>query len=139
MPTPVGGHKQYMTFNGLVLTTGLASDVKASMKGTEIDVSSIGQNWKDFVQGQADMTLTASGVWDSGTATTSLDSIMFANMNQGGTKLFEFDPAGSATGNIMYKGNGFLSSYEVGGAVGDKVGFSAAIRSSGSVTRTTSA
>lgn len=134
-----GAFKQYLTFNLLNLTSGLASEVKMALNGEEIDMTVIGSNWKEFDQGQADATLTVSGVWDNGTATTSLDNVAFANMNAGGTKLYEYMPAGSASGAILYKGNGFITAYEVGGAVGDKVGFSATIRNAGSPTRSISA
>lgn len=131
------GFKQYFTFNLLNLTNSLASEVRMTMGNEEIDETTIGNNWKAFEQGQADATIAVSGVWDSGTAATSLDTVMFGNMNAGGSKLWEYCPAGSASNAIKLSGNGFLTSYEVGGAVGDKVGFSAAIRVAGSVTRTT--
>jgi hypothetical protein len=131
------GKNQYLTFNLLNLTNSLASEVKATFNGQEIDVSTIGQSWQDYLQGQSGLSLSVSGVFDSGTATTNLDSVMYANMNGGGTKLYEYCPAGSASNAILYKGNGFLSAYEVGGAVGDKVGFSATIRCSGTPVRST--
>ena len=131
------GLAQYMQFNGLVLTSSLASDVKLNTSSGEIDMSTIGNNWKAFEQGQAEATIAVSGVWDAGTATTGLDAVLFANTNAGGTKLWEYIGEGSAVNRILYKGNGFLTGYEVGGAVGDRVGFSASLRVSGSVTRTT--
>ncbi len=128
--------KQYLQFNGLVLTTSLASEVKLTMNGEEIDVTTIGNNWKAYDQGQADASLSASGVWDDGTAATSLDAVMHGNINAGGTKLWEFMPSGSVSNSMLYKGNGFVTSHEVGGAVGSKVGFASAIRVAGSVTKT---
>ena len=131
--------KQYLQFNGLNLTSGLASEVKLNMNGEEIDVTVIGNNWKAYDQGQAEATLSASGVWDDGTAVTSLDAVMFGNLNQGGTKLWEYMPGGSVSNGLLYKGNGFVTSHEAGGAVGAKVGFASALRVAGSVTKTTAA
>ncbi len=137
MATPVQGHKQYFTFNLLNMTSGLASEVKLAGSGGEQDVSVIGSDWKAFLQGQAEATLTVSGVWDSGTATTNLDSVLYANLNGGGTKLYEYAPAGSASNKILYKGNGFLTAYEIGAALSDKVGFSATIRVADTPARST--
>lgn len=133
----IPGKSQYFTFNLLNLTNSLASEVRASMGNEEIDVSTIGNDWKAFRQGQGDLSFSVNGVWDDGTAATSLDTVLYANQNGGGTKLYEFCPAGSASNKIIYKGNGFLTGYEVGGAVGDKVGFSATIRAADTPTRTT--
>lgn len=129
------GHKQNFVFNGLNLTSALASDVKLTIGAEEIDVSTIGSNWKGFDQGQADASFAVSGVWDNGTAVTALDKVAFANINAGGTKLFEYEPGGSVQNYPKFTGNGFLTAYEVGGAVGDKVGFSVNIRVAGSVTQ----
>ena len=131
------GKNQYLTFNLLNLTASLASEVKLTTTSGEIDESTIGNNWKAFDQGLAEGNVSVSGVWDDGTAATSLDTVMFGNINAGGTKLFEYCPAGSATNKIKYAGNGFLTSYERGGAVADKVGFSAAMRVAGSITKST--
>ena len=133
------GHKQYLTFNGLNLTASLASDVKMPGSRGVNDASTIGNNWSDSLEGQANATLTVSGVWDDGTATTSLDAVLFNNLNAGGTKLWEFMPSGSASAKPLYKGNGFVTAYEVGGAVGAKVGFSASIQVAGSVQRSIAA
>ncbi len=135
----IPGLSQYLTFNAFLLTNSLAADIKFQGKADEIDVSTIGNNWKAFLQGQVDATIAVSGVWDSGTAAAgNLDTTLMNNLNAGGTKLWEYLPAGSASGNIKYQGNGFLTAYEVGGAVKDRVGFSASIRNAGSVTKTTS-
>lgn len=122
------GKEQYLVFNGLNLTSSLASEVQAAMGNQEIDVSTIGNDWQAFRQGQGNMSLSVSGVWDDGTAATNLDAVLFANTNGGGTKLYEFMPAGSASARPLYKSNGFLTAYEVGGGVADKVGFSVTIR-----------
>lgn len=133
----VEGKDQYCTFNLLNLTNSFASEVKLGMAGGESDVSTIGNNWQAFLQAQANAQLTVSGVWDSGTAATALDTVLYTNLNGGGTKLWEYVPAGSASNAIIYKGNGFVTAYEVGAAVADKVGFSLTIRVADTPTRTT--
>lgn len=137
MATTAKGKDQYLAFAGMVVTDGAAADIKATFGTKEIDLSVIGSNWEAYDQGQANLSLAVSGVWDAGTATTALDAVMQGNINAGGTQLFAYMPQGSAATRIKYAGNGFLSAYEVGGAVADKVGFSCTLRAAGSVTRTT--
>ena len=131
------GKDQYLVFNGLNLTNSLAAEVKMNVGGQEVDVSTIGNAWQHFRQGQASLSITASGVWDSGTAATSLDTVMFANINNGGTKLTEYVPGGSASNAVLYRANGFLTSYEVGAPVNGKVGWAATIRIADTPPRTT--
>ena len=131
------GKDQYFVFNGLRLTNSLASEVRMPLAGGESDVSTIGNDWQAFLQAQANAQFNINGVWDDGTAATSLDSVLYANINGGGTKLYEYMPAGSASNKILYKGNGFVTAYEIGASVGDKVGFSLTIRVSDTPARST--
>lgn len=128
------GQEQYLQFNGLVLTSNLASEVKMTISGKEVDVSTIGTFWQDVRQGQAKLTLNVNGVWDDGTAATSLTTVAFNNLNNGGTKLWEFAPAGSASGRPLIRGNGVINSFDVGGAVSDKVAFTMVIGNAGTPT-----
>lgn len=132
------GNDQYLTFNLVNLTSSLASEVKWSESGKEAEASTIGNAYQAFLQGQTGISVTISGVWDDGTAATSLDALLHTNMNGGGTKLVEWMPGGSATAKPLYKANGFVTAYEMGGAVNDKVGFSATIRIAGSPIRSIS-
>lgn len=133
------GNDQYLTFNLVNLTSSLASEVKWSQAGKEAEVSTIGNTYQAFLQGQTGISVTVSGVWDDGTAANSLDALLQTNMNGGGTKLVEWMPGGSATAKPLYKANGFVTAYEMGGGVSDKVGFSATIRIAGSPIRSITA
>lgn len=133
------GRNSYFTFNGLNLTSSLASEVRDAMSGESLDASTIGNAWKAFLQGQASLQFSVSGVWDNGTATTNLDAVLFNNINNGGTKLWEFMPGGSASSVPLYKGNGFVTAYEISAPVGDKVGFSCTIQGSDTPARSIAA
>ncbi len=135
----IAGKNSYFTFSGLLLTNSLASEVGLSGSADELDNSTIGNNWKAFDQGQAEATMAISGVWDDGTATTALDAVLFAALNGGGTKLYEYMPAGSATSKPKYAGNALCTAYEISSPVGDHVGFTLNLRAAGSPTRTISA
>ena len=134
----VGG-SAYFVFNQLNLTNSLATEVRDAMTGDAIDVSTIGNNFKAYLQGQSGVQLTVSGVWDNGTAVTNLDAVLFNNLNGGGTKLWEYMPGGSASGVPLYKGNGIVTSYEISSPLGDKVGFSCTIMGSDAPVRSIAA
>lgn len=134
--TPIAGHKAYFTFKALNLTDGYAADIGSSIGVGEDDASAIGADWKKFVQGQAEVTFSISGPWSAGTAAAELDGILWAAANGGGTGLWEWMPKGSASGNILYKGNGFLTGYDISSAIGDVVGFTLGIRGSDTPART---
>lgn len=135
MATIVAGKDSYATFGGLLLTGTVSSQIALKLKGSELDAATIGQNWKEFRQGQSEATLDASGIWDAGTATTQLDNVLFGAINNGGTKLTEFLPQGSATNQIKYTFNGFPTGYDMTSPVAGVVGFTLGLRASGSVTR----
>jgi len=131
----VAGKDGYFAVAGLLLTGTVASEVALHLSNDELEATVIGQNWKAFLQGQAEATLDASGVWDSGTAALALDAILFGMTNAGGTKPWELIPAGSAQNNTKYAGTCFCTGYEITNSVGGVVGFTASFRNAGSVAR----
>ena len=92
----VAGKDCYLTINNLNIGSALANEISWSGEADEIDVSTMGGNWKAFIQGQAGVSLSVNGVWDNGTAATSIDAVLYAMENGGGTKLYEWMPGGSA-------------------------------------------
>ncbi|MFH1602533.1 MAG: hypothetical protein ABIH03_01335 [Pseudomonadota bacterium] len=135
MPTYVAGKDSYATFSGLNIGSALANEVRMAMSGREIEISVMGLSWAQYIQGLSDLTLDISGVWDAGTAATALDAVLWAAINGGGTKLWEYMPQGSATNRTVYKGNALATGYEVSSPVGDMVGFSLSLRGSDTPTR----
>ncbi len=131
------GVNSYMTINALNLTNSAASDISMKIGNDEAEAAMIGDNWKQYAQGQAEATFDASGVWDAGTAAAALDAILFGMSNAGGTKLFEFCPQGSASNRVKYTGNALSTGYQISAPVKGIVGFTLGLRSSGSVTRST--
>ena len=132
------GKNAYLTVNALKMTNDLASEITFPMGSDEMDASTIGGNWKAFLQGQTEATMSVTGVWDDGTAATNLDAVCFALLT-GGTKLYEYMPGGSPVGTVayqpLYKGNCFATGYEIGAPVAGRVGFSLSLRNSGTITR----
>ncbi len=135
MATIVAGKDAYMTFSLLNLTGTAAAEVSMKVKNDSFGAPTIGLNWKDALQGQAEATFDVSGVWDAGTAAAALDATLFAASNAGGTKLTEFIPQGSATTRIKYTCNSFTTGYDISAPVAGVVGFTCALQVAGSVTR----
>jgi hypothetical protein len=101
------------------------------------EVSTLGDNSKEYVVGLADRTISGSGKWDA-----ALDSHMSLLINAllTGTlasATFEYGPEGTTSGKVKYTGECFVTSYEASGGIGDAVGFSFEAQVSGDVTRTT--
>ena len=128
MPTVVKGKDSYVTFRGLNIGSALANDASLSMTGTDMDASTFGSNWKSSRQGQSEGALSVKGVWDAGTAALALDSVLFAAINGGGTSLWEYMPQGSVSGQILYKGNGVPTSYNISSPIGGVVGFDLTVK-----------
>lgn len=139
MPTIVKGRNSYVTFRGLNIGSALANEAGLAISGEELDTRVFGSDWKAYDQGQSDAVLSVKGVWDAGTATTSLDAVLFAAINGGGTSLWEFMPQGSSSGRILYKGNGIPTSYNVSAPVAGIVGFDLTVRCSDTLVRSIAA
>lgn len=135
MPTIKAGKDAYMTVNLFKITGSVASEIALNINAAELESAVIGTNWKDYMQGQVDATIDASGTWDAGTAATALDGILYGMVNAGGTKMFEFVPGGSVANETKYGGNCLCNKYAISAPVGGVVGFSASFRNSGSITR----
>lgn len=101
------------------------------------EVTTFGDNAKEYIVGLADSTLSVSGSWDP-----TLDAHMsgvLAAMAAGTqtTATFEYGPEGSAATKVKYTGECIITSYSGASAVADKVTFSAEFQVTGAVTRTT--
>ena len=137
MATIKAGHKGYFDISGYALTGTAAKEVALHLGSGELDASTIGQNWKEFMQGQTEATIDVSGVWDSGAAAEAMDARLKAMINAGGTAGFVFMPGGNASGEWRYNGNCICTKYDVSDPLAGVVGFSVAFRVAGSVSRQT--
>lgn len=96
------------------------------------ETTTFGDSSKDYIVGLKDSTISFSGKWDS-----VLDGILAPILGQAASVSFQYGPAGSTVTNVKYTGECFLTSYQVTGAVGDVVTFSAEAQVTGAVTRGT--
>jgi hypothetical protein len=101
------------------------------------EVTTFGDNSKEYIVGLADATLSVSGSWDA-TLDAHMEGVLAAQ--RGGTlasATFEYGPAGGAGGAVRYTGECILTGYTGASSVGDKVTFSAEFQVTGAVTRNT--
>lgn len=96
------------------------------------ETTTFGDSSKDYIVGLKDSTISIGGKWDS-----VLDGVLAPILGQAATVSFQYGPAGTTLTNVKYTGECFCTSYQVTGAVGDVVTFSAEFQVTGAVTRGT--
>lgn len=99
------------------------------------ETTTFGDTSKDFIVGLRDATISISGKWDG--AVSAVDATLSGILGQAASVTFEYGPAGSTPGSVRYTGECFCTSYQITGAVGDVVTFSAEFQVTGNVTRNT--
>jgi hypothetical protein len=96
------------------------------------ETTTFGDASKDYIVGLRDATISIGGKWDA-----VLDAVLAPILGQAASVSFQYGPAGSTVTNVRYTGECFCTSYQVTGAVGDVVTFSAEFQVTGNVTRGT--
>ena len=96
------------------------------------ETTTFGDASKDYIVGLRDATISIDGKWDA-----VLDTVLAPILGQTASASFQYGPAGSTASNIRYTGECYCTSYQVTGAVGDVVTFSAEFQVTGNVTRGT--
>lgn len=99
------------------------------------ETTTFGDSAKDYVVGLKDATISIAGKWDG--AAGAVDVTLSGILGLAASQTFEYGPQGGVSTNIKYTGECFCTSYQITGAVGDVVTFSAEFQVTGAVTRTT--
>jgi len=100
------------------------------------ETTTMGSEFKTYVSGQTDATLSISGKYDS-TASTGPDVVLNGLIGLETTSTFELGPEGGTSGKIKYSGECFLTGYTISAPVGDVVTFTADFQVSGAVVKGT--
>ena len=115
-------------------------DLTQYLDNVELDISTdtaesttLGNDFKTYVVGVSDSSLSISGKWDS-TASTGPDAVLQGLIGDA-PSAFEYGPEGDTTGKVKYSGNAILTDYKVTAPVGDVVAFTADFQISGTVTK----
>ena len=103
------------------------------------EVTTFGDNAKEYITGLSDATVSLSGKFDSVNA-SAVDPVLTGILGQDATVSWAYRVSSSSVSstNPEYQGEGILTSYEVSGGVGDAVTFSAELQCTGAITRATS-
>ncbi len=100
------------------------------------ETSTFGTTAKTYVVGLYGSTISFTGRWEP-----TVDAQLAGLLGNSTAVSFEYGPGGNTAAQtpalVKYTGSGFLTSYDVQGAVGDMVGFSVQMQISGAVTRAT--
>lgn len=97
------------------------------------EVTSFGAGGTQSIPGLENVSFEIEGNFDP-TATTGPHAVINSLRTSTAAKAFEYAPQGNTSGNVLFSGNCWLSSYEVESPVDDKVSFSAEFQVEGTVT-----
>lgn len=106
------------------------TDVTTSRGRSLADVTTFNQNAEKFLPGLQNGTISLTGKYDP-TPAGYLNGLEVAGT---ATSTFTFFPAGSASGNIFFRGECWLESFDVSSSVSDANAMSASLRIDGTVT-----
>ena len=98
------------------------------------EVTTFGDNDKEYVAGLRDGTISLEGKWDP-TLDAHMNAVLALNTET--TQTFEYGPEGGGSGAVKYTGEAHLTSYEPDSPLEDATGWSAELQITGVVTRTT--
>ena len=118
------------------ISTELTSVTFANPKGV-IDVSTFGDNYRDYIAGLADATIELEGIYDpvSGKAGSIFNVLAHGTATQSIT--YEYFPQGTASGKRKITAEAFLTSFSVPSSLDEAVTFGVSLQSSGTVTVST--
>jgi len=119
--------------------SAFCEEVSLSRDIETAEVTTFGDDAKEYITGLSDATVSFSGKFDAGTA-SAVDPVLSGILGQDATVSWAYrvNSASVSTTNPEYQGEGILTSYEVSGGVGDAVTFSAELQCTGAITRATS-
>lgn len=122
----------------LIDISAYCEEVSLSRDIETAEVTTFGDDAKEYITGLSDATISLSGKFDAGSA-SAVDAVLSGILGQDATVSWAYrvNSASVSATNPEYQGEGILTSYEVSGTVGDAVTFSAELQCTGAITRAT--
>jgi len=119
--------------------SAFCEEVSLSRDIETAEVTTFGDDAKEYITGLTDATISLSGKFDSANA-SAIDPVLSGILGQAATVTYNYRISSDAIAatNPEYQGEAILTSYEVAGSVGDAVTFSAELQCTGAITRATS-
>lgn len=120
----------------LIDISAYCEEVSLSRDIETAEVTTFGDDAKEYITGLSDATISLSGKFDAGSA-SAVDAVLSGILGQDATVSWAYrvNSASVSATNPEYQGEGILTSYEVSGTVGDAVTFSAELQCTGAITR----
>ena len=115
------------------LTPDLTSIEFSTDKGI-IDVTTMGDNYRDYLAGIADAKLTIEGIYDPASAKAGSIIFVLAHGTATQSTSWVYAPQGTASGKPKLSGEAFITSASLPSGLDDAVTFSAEFQSTGTVT-----
>ena len=97
------------------------------------EVTALGDSGAKFIPGLENVTISLSGSYSDDAQAP--DVVLGTLRTHTSAVDFEYGPEGNSTGDIMYTGTCWVTSYEVQSRVGSAVAWSATLQVEGTVTR----
>lgn len=118
--------------------SAFCEEVSLSRDIETAEVTTFGDDAKEYITGLTDATISVSGKFDAGNA-SAVDPVLSGILGAASTVSWAYrvNSASTSSTNPEYQGEAILTSYEVSGTVGDAVTFSAEFQCSGTITRAT--
>jgi hypothetical protein len=130
----VHGRTTHFSYNAVNLSA-FCDNVDFPQTVETAETTTFGDTSKDYIVGLRDSTISISGKWDG--AAGAIDVTLAPDLGNATARAFAYGPAGNTAGNVRYTGSCFCTSYQITGAIGDVVTFSAEFQVTGTVTRDT--
>lgn len=118
--------------------SAFCEEVSLSRDIETAEVTTFGDDAKEYITGLTDATVSISGKFDAGTA-SAIDPVLSGILGSASTVSWAYrvNSASTSATNPEYQGEAIMTSYEVSGSVGDAVTFSAEFQCTGAITRAT--
>lgn len=121
----------YLEFASVNFSTR-ANEMKIAFAAGEVDISCFELDFDEFLQGTVNATISVAGAGDQDAA--GVCDTLFAGLTAGNQ---DFDCRfESSTAGYKYTGKAFVTAFDPGGSRGDKFAYSATLRCTGTITRT---
>lgn len=115
----------------LVDISGYLTNVTFPQEFDEDETSAFGDQVKEFILGLSDSQITLTGNWDP-TIAAQLEALSFSDV----AVLYEWYPAGTATGQTKYSGSVQVYGFSTSAGIGGKDTFTTPLQQAGNITRT---
>lgn len=115
------------------ITSDITSVTFSSSKGV-VDVTTFGDNYRDYLAGVADVTIEIEGIYDPAAGKAGSIFAVHAHGTATTSKSYEWYPQGTASGKTKASGEFFVTSFPEQSALDEAVTFGVTLQNTGTVT-----